>query len=70
MSREEQGFIYLGYYKYAKGLKRGGYSLYEGMYSDRAEDRTAGLTVVRANDAMALPLRFETLDDVKRYCNL
>lgn len=68
MSRDSQGYIYLGRYQYAKKLKRGGYSLYEGMYSDRGEDRTSGLEVVRDNNRV--PLRFNGLEDIKKHCNL
>lgn len=71
MKRTDKGFIYLGRYVYAKTLKRGGYSLYHGMYSGRAEDGTTGLEVMR--DENKDPLRFESIDKakeyfVKRYC--
>ena len=65
MSREDRGFIYLGRYIYAKKLKRGGYSMYEGMYSDRAEDRTSGIEVMRNADNK--PFHFLTLEDAEQY---
>ena len=68
MSREERGYIYLGRYQYAKELTGGRYSLYEGMYSDRAEDRTTGLEVVR--DINKKPMRFKSLEDIKLYIDL
>ena len=65
MSREDNGLTYLGRYKYARQLKMGGYSLYEGAWSDRGEDNTAGLEVVR--DSNGKPLRFDTLEDVQSH---
>ncbi|KKN50909.1 hypothetical protein LCGC14_0627740 [marine sediment metagenome] len=71
MSRKDKGFIYLGSYIYARPLKRGGFSLYRGMYSSGGEDRTTGLEVMRDDNNQ--PLRFETSGKaqeyfVNRYC--
>ena len=68
MGRVANGFMYLGRYQYARILAKGRYSLYEGMYSDRAEDRTSGLEVVRDYDGK--PLRFNNIEEVKDYCGL
>lgn len=65
MSREDRGFIYLGRYIYARKLKRGDYSLHQGMYSNRAEDRTAELEVIR--DDSNHPLHFQTIEDAHKY---
>ena len=65
MSREDRGFIYLGRYKYARKLKRGGYSMYEGMYSGRAEDGTTGIEVMR--DGNNQPLHFCSIEEAKQY---
>ena len=64
MGREENGFIYLGRYKYARKLQNGKYSLYEG-YWGRGEHQTVGLQVVRGDDDK--PMRFNTLEAVKEY---
>ncbi len=68
MGRKENGFVYLGRYKYARTLARGGYSLYEGMHSNRGEDGTSGLEVVRGSNGK--PHRFNTIEEVKDYCGL
>ncbi|MEE9303197.1 MAG: hypothetical protein V3U84_05365 [Thiotrichaceae bacterium] len=65
MSRAERGFYYLGRYCYAHRLKNGIYSLYQGAWSDRGEDSTSGLEVVRDDNGNAL--RFANWNAVNEY---
>jgi len=65
MGREDQGLYYLGRYCYARELRNGQYSLYEGAWSDRGEDNTAGLSVVR--DKEGRPKRFKSWESVNEY---
>lgn len=64
MSREDKGLRYIGGYYYAKKLKNGQYSLYEGSWG-RGEHSTVGLEVVRDNEGK--PLRFKSVEEITEY---
>lgn len=64
MSRKDRGLEYIGGYCYAKKLKDGKYSLYEGCWG-RGENNTTGLEVVRDNSGK--PLRFDSIEEIAKY---
>jgi len=66
MSRADKGYEYIGRYYYARKLKNGKYSLYEGYWGG-GENSIVGLEVVR-NRQTNKPLRFDSLDAAIEWC--
>lgn len=64
---DKKGYIYIQQYTYAKLLADGRFALYRGRHSGRAEGGCTGLEVERYNNAMANPMRFHTIEDIKEY---
>lgn len=65
-SRKEQGFIWLGHYRYARKDKiTGKYRIYEGYWGS-SEDNTTGLQVVRHDQTKKI-LEFDSMEQVKRF---
>lgn len=67
-SRKEQGFIWLGNYRYTRKNKiTDKYRLYSGYYSSVAENRTTGLEVVRGDEWPYTIIEFNSVQQIKDY---